>query len=185
MTMDDFTNIFENSELLKLRRYITNKDVFDNFIILIDEVVGVVELGIHEQKWIETSKTVHKELKELLDKGIEIEHDFYDDFTITIPMNVVNELRSKKNIDDFTNLLVAAIEPFDKINWYDEINSHWGFGEETKRKVNSLLSGFLNATEEYITTEEYKVGTNILKYIKDSFNSSVGYLKQTHRRNVF
>ena len=41
MTMDDFTNIFENSELLKLRRYITNRDVFDNFIILIDEVVGV------------------------------------------------------------------------------------------------------------------------------------------------
>ena len=56
MTMDDFTNIFENSELLKLRRYITNKDVFDNFIILIDEVVGVIELGIHEDKSIVTGK---------------------------------------------------------------------------------------------------------------------------------
>ena len=178
MTMDDFTNIFDNSELLKLRRYIPNKDVFDNFISLIDEVVGVIEVGLHEQKWIETSKTVHREIKELLDKGIEIESDFYGDFTITIPMNVVNELRSKKNIDDFTNLLVAAMEPLVEIGWYDELNSHWDYGEETEEKVNSLLRSFLNATEEYITTEEYKVGTNILKYIKDSFNSS-GWISET------
>jgi len=183
ITEDDFIDIFDNNELLKLRRYITNKDVFDNFIILIDEVVGVIEVGLHKQKWIETSKTVHREIKELLDKGIEIERDFYGDFTITIPMNVVNELRSKKNINDFTNLLEAVMEPFVKINWYDELNSHWEFSEGTEEKVTSLLRGFLNATEEYITTEEYKVGTNTLKYIKDSFNSS-GWVSETDSRTA-